>query len=83
MNKIFEMIKKTDKFKYVFFNVLQIISILMILSALLCMFIYCLNYNYELLLSAKELLLGSLGVFSINCSTFYILCEINDIFKKN
>ena len=81
MNKIFEIMKKENSFRYRFFNVLLLISAVMIFAAVYCLSIYCQNRSYELLLSAKELILGSFGVFVIDCAGFYILRDINNKFS--
>ncbi len=83
MNKFFEMIKTKNCFRYGFFTVLLAVSAVMIIFALFCLNVYSMNYSYSILLSAKELILGSFGVFVINCVSFYILKEINNKFNED
>lgn len=82
MNELFKMIKTKKRFRYSFFKVFLLISAVMIFAAVVCLGIYSQNYSYHMLLSAKELLLGSFGVFVIDCSVFYILREINIKFSE-
>ena len=79
MEKLFKRIKSDDSFKYFFFYFCLGLSLLMIISAFLCLVTYTNVCNYELLLASKELLSGAFGVFVIGFASFFIL---NDIIKK-
>ena len=76
MEKIIELIKYDNGFRFNFIYSLYVLSFIMILSSAVCLEVYTVNYDYDYLLASKELLTGAFGVTVIALSAFYVLDRI-------
>ncbi len=82
MEKLFEAIKTDKNLKYRFFYFCIAISFVMIVLSCVFLVTYENSGDYVFLLNARDLILGSFGVFVIGLSAFYVLGDIFKNFKN-